>query len=228
MKTITKQKSAIQRNFFLMLALLIVLPSFSQTTVVRGKVTAFNEFTLQNITIKAKSTKTQTKTDSNGCFQLVCAEKDLIIFESPAFVTIKKRVKAPVDSLNVNMVFIDTPKKREYAIGYGVMSKENLTYAIENLSNENNNFNNYSNIYDLIIGRFAGVEVRNNEIIIRGESSLTGSNAALLVVDGAVVSDISFIPPAQVKSIDVLKGAAAGVYGSRGANGVVIITLKTK
>ena len=210
----------------ILVALMTYSVSFSQMTVVKGKVTAFHELTLQNIKVRAKHSKAQTKTDENGCYQIVCADKDIIIFESPAFIKVKKKVKNPVDSINVNMVFVNTPKKREYAIGYGIISEENLTYAINNLSNDNINFEAYSNIYDLLIGRFPGVEIYGNEIIIRGERSLTGSNAALLVVDGMVVSDISYIQPSMVKSIDVLKGPAASIYGSRGANGVVLITLK--
>jgi TonB-dependent SusC/RagA subfamily outer membrane receptor len=93
------------------------------------------------------------------------------------------------------------------------------------MNNEDADFSQYSNIYDLIKGRFAGVQITNGEIIIRGVNSINSSSAALIVVDGVPVdgSVLNSIPPVQVKSINVIKDGSAAIYGSRGGNGVVII-----
>ena len=90
------------------------------------------------------------------------------------------------------------------------------------------NYSNYNNIYDIIRGRFTGVEVRGDDIIIRGGTSVLGSDAALLVLDGLIVDSGTFrsISTIDVSSINVLKGSDATIYGSRGANGVVIVTTK--
>lgn len=199
---------------------------FGQMTVVKGKVTAFNKYPLKNITVQAKKSKAKVSTNEYGVFELVCEPKDIISFESKSFIPVRRKIKDPADSIFVNLVFKDTPKSKEYAVGYGIMKEEDLTYAVSNMSQENNNFQSYSTIYELIVGRFPGVDVQGNEIIIRGISSINGSNAALMVVDGMAVNDITGISPGMVKSIDILKGSAAAIYGSRGANGVVLITLK--
>jgi TonB-dependent SusC/RagA subfamily outer membrane receptor len=78
----------------------------------------------------------------------------------------------------------------------------------------------------MIKGEVAGVEVIGTSIRIRGTSSLMSGTQPLLVVDGVTVNSIDNILPMMVKSIEVLKGSGAAIYGSRGANGVILITLK--
>jgi TonB-dependent SusC/RagA subfamily outer membrane receptor len=99
---------------------------------------------------------------------------------------------------------------------------------LASLNSDDLDFSQYSNIYELIKGRFAGVQVVNGEIIIRGINSINSSSAALIVVDGVPVdgSALNSIPPVQVKSINVIKDGSSAIYGSRGANGVVLIETK--
>jgi len=93
---------------------------------------------------------------------------------------------------------------------------------------ENDTFE-YNSIYDMIRSKVPGVRVEsNNKIIIRGETSLQGSVEPLLIVNGSPVSTIDNISPDFVKSISVLKGPEAAIYGVRGANWVIIITLVKK
>jgi TonB-dependent SusC/RagA subfamily outer membrane receptor len=77
----------------------------------------------------------------------------------------------------------------------------------------------------MIRGEVAGVQVMGNSIRIQGVGSLTLSTEPLYVVDGNVVNSISDIQPYNVKSIEILKGSSASIYGSRGANGVILIKL---
>lgn len=84
----------------------------------------------------------------------------------------------------------------------------------------------YQDIYDMIRGKVAGVEVSGRSIKIRGTNSLNVSTEPLFVVDGVIVREIDDIAPETVRSIEVLKGPDASVYGARGSNGVIVITRK--
>ncbi len=84
----------------------------------------------------------------------------------------------------------------------------------------------YLSIYDMIRNVVPGVTVAGTSVILRGASSISLDTEALFVVNGTPVNSIDNIRPQEVKSIDVLKGPDASIYGSRGANGVILITLK--
>jgi outer membrane receptor for ferrienterochelin and colicin len=85
----------------------------------------------------------------------------------------------------------------------------------------------FNNIYEYIDGRLSGVRViNNNQIVVRGTNTMTGSTDPLFVVDGVIVYDISFVNPNEVKRLDLLNGAAASIYGSESANGVIQIITK--
>jgi TonB-dependent SusC/RagA subfamily outer membrane receptor len=89
-----------------------------------------------------------------------------------------------------------------------------------------NDYAMYTNIYDLIRAKIPGVEVNGSSIKIRGAGSFMADTQPLFVIDGMVVDDISNISPQEVGSIDILKGPDASIYGSRGANGVILIYMK--
>ena len=112
-------------------------------------------------------------------------------------------------------------------MGYGSIPKSRNTYAASNVRINENEFESYSNIYEYIRGRVPGVQVnRDNTIVIRGVSTINSSTEPLYIVDGVEVPDISYISPKDVKSISVLKDASSSIYGTRGGNGVIIITTK--
>ena len=114
---------------------------------------------------------------------------------------------------------------RDIEVAYGTVKKKNLTTDVGYIDGQDETFASYTNIYDMIRGRVPGVSVIGSKITIRGINSINSSTDPLLVVDGVVVSTIDNISPRQVKSISVLKGSDASIYGSRGANGVILITL---
>jgi TonB-dependent SusC/RagA subfamily outer membrane receptor len=111
-------------------------------------------------------------------------------------------------------------------IGYEEVNKKDLTTTVNKIDASERQFAGYNNIYDMIRGRCPGVTVNGKSITIRGTSTLMGSTEPLFVLNGIVVSTIDNIIPQEVKSIEVLKGSSAAIYGSRGANGVILITLK--
>lgn len=110
-------------------------------------------------------------------------------------------------------------------IGYGTTKRKNLTTDVGYIDAQNYANASYINIYDLIRGKVPGVQVTGNKITIRGVNSINSSTDPLFVVDGVVVNTIDNISPSQVKSITVLKGSDAAIYGTRGANGVIMITM---
>ncbi len=110
--------------------------------------------------------------------------------------------------------------------GYGKVRKSTSASATSTLTVPQGS--GYTNIYDYIKGRVAGVSVNGTTIRIRGERSILGSNDPLFIVDGMEVNDIGFLSPDMVKSITVLKDASTtALYGARGANGVLVITTRS-
>lgn len=117
------------------------------------------------------------------------------------------------------------PDDDDVNIGYQRIKRKDSTSATGTVKVERGS--GYTNIYEYLEGRVAGVEVNGTQIRIRGDRSILGNNEPLILVDGMVTDDISYISPDQVERIDVLKDAAsAAIYGSRGANGVILITLR--
>ncbi len=114
---------------------------------------------------------------------------------------------------------------RQIDVGYRTVRKKDLTTSVGYINGQDDVYASYTNIYDMIRGRVPGVQVTGNKITIRGIVSINSSTDPLFVVDGAVVGSIDNINPRQVKSISVLKGSDASIYGSRGAGGVILITL---
>jgi TonB-dependent SusC/RagA subfamily outer membrane receptor len=201
---------------------------YSQERVVKGIVTTFDSIALINAKITAKYSKQVVFTDTMGNFQITCKPDEKIKVSAEGFITQNVKINENVKILMVNLTLSPNPKSREIAIGYGHVKDRDKLNAVSSLSRKDVDFSNYSNIYELIRGRFSGVEIINGEIIIRGQKSFSSSNAALIVVDGMIVdqSILGTLPPNFVKSIDVLKDGGASIYGSRGANGVVIIETK--
>ena len=211
--------------------LLVSIPSFAQTRVVKGKLTTFNQYPVQNVEVASKKAQSTVMTDSLGQFELVCNEKDVIMIKAKVFQALNKKVDAEDDFISANLIFRDTPKNREIATGLGYITHEQLTFALAHLADENNDFCNYSNVFDLIKGKFPGVTVKNNSmgsegIFVRGDKSIYGDNEAIYVIDGVRVSDISYINPCEMSTIDILKDGGAALYGAQAANGVVVIETK--
>lgn len=131
---------------------------------------------------------------------------------------------------NLSFIFLEPPKeeKEQISVGYGEVDRETLTFAVAKIDTEKDiSIKAYSNIYDYMRGRLPGVRVTNdNKIIIRGINSLTLSSDPLFVVNGAIVDNIDFINVNDIREISVLKDASASIYGSRGTNGVILISMK--
>jgi len=213
---------------FFLLPFSAVFPGQNQLC---GTVVTYNTFPLNQVLITNKTTSIITLTGTDGCFCIPCQAGDVLTVEAKGFRTYKIKVGTH-DTLRINLVFRGSQKFRELAVGNDHISYDNLTYGMTQLEQENNDFSNYSNIYDLIRGKFPGVQViqmgESYRIQIRGTTTLQDNvdTNPLYIVNGLPTDDISDIIPVNVKSIDVLKDAAASFYGARGAFGVIVIETK--
>lgn len=211
-------------------ALMLFSAAHAQNRVINGKLTAYNTFPVMNVEVSSKKAQATTMTDSLGIFSIVCMEKDVVLIRPKGFEPVNRKVnKEDTDSLIVNLVFIDTKKNREIAVNSGYMTETNLNYAVTTLEDENNDYCKYSDIYMLLRAtQGSSIQVSNGGVItIRGgNTSFTGMDQALIVVDGQPTTNIDWIRPCIVRSVNVMKGADANIYGTRAGNGVVVITTK--
>ncbi|MEN8229292.1 MAG: carboxypeptidase-like regulatory domain-containing protein [Bacteroidota bacterium] len=197
----------------------------AQDHIIHGIVHTFDKIPLIGAEIKVKSTKQSVFTDSLGNFVVLCNSEDKLRVMARGFYTQNVKIDGSTKVVAVNLNLKPGDKQREYAIGYGYVSGEDLTNAVAGLNTTDASFLKYSDIYSLIRDQVDGVQIKNGEIIIRGDRSFQGSSAALIVVDGIIWDSetLSTLSPIQVKSIDAIKDGGAAVYGSRGANGVILI-----
>ncbi len=230
MKTLNVQKSTL-----FLIVMIISSFTFGQDKTLVGKVTVFDSIPLIGVDVLVKSSQQKVQTDSLGRFQVFCNSEDKVEIKADGFYPEKVKIEKEIRLILVNLKLKEgknnLEKAERYAnVGYGTVNTKRLTNAIETLNASDMDFSMYTDIYDLIKGRFAGVTVNGSDILIRGTKTFQGveNNNALLVVDGIIVDkqDFSMISPLDIQSVDVLKDGSSSVYGSRGANGVVIVETK--
>ena len=199
----------------------------AQELIISGRVTAFGEIGVENFPVATKKSKFETVTDSLGYFTVKCESKDQLIFKGKPFMTQKIKVDNN-DSVNVNLIYVEGKSSHDLVVQQGFMDPDQIAYAVTELSANNSMFYQYNNIYDLLKSQFHDIEITDSkQVFVRSQaSSLALNTSALLILNGLEVNDISSVQPIDVKSVQVLKGSEAAFYGSRGANGVVVITLK--
>ena len=137
----------------------------------------------------------------------------------------RKKIDFRFDNYTVQEPVVPESGDEDVDIGYGTIKKKNNTNSSNIIDGQNKRYTSYQNIYEMISGEVPGVQVVGRSIRIQGTSTINSGAEPLLVVDGVTVSSIDNINPRMVKSVEVLKGTGAAIYGSRGANGVVLITL---
>jgi TonB-dependent SusC/RagA subfamily outer membrane receptor len=220
----------VKANFLFTIGLLLLIGnvSFAQDRIIHGRVFTFDSIPLVKASIEVKSTKQVVYSDTLGYFSVGCAMEDQLKVSATGFSTVKFKTNEKVKVAIINLRLKPGDKNREIAIGYGYVRDADKLNAVATLNNKDLDFSQYSTMYELIRGRFAGVQIVNGEVIIRGTNSINSSSAALIVLDGVPVDNsvLNSLPPIQVKSVNILKDGSAAIYGSRGANGVVIIETK--
>jgi len=190
---------------------------------------------LSNVTVAIKGTSTGTSTNEEGKYSLsVPANATTLVISSVGFET-REEVIGNAAIRNFTLLAGVTDLNDVVVIGYGTKKKSDLTGAISSVSNETLVRGGISNSVGALQGTVSGVNiVRNNNkpgggysIDMRGLSSISSSNTPLIVVDGVPGANLDMINPDDIEKIDILKDASAtAIYGSRGANGVVIVSTK--
>lgn len=207
----------------------------NRTVVISGTVTFDDKAKVAGAMILADRINTNVVSDSLGRFEIEVKRSVRTVgaftYEyGSAEVTLKdnETVNIPLDGTFAIKDFIPgkTNEEETVNVGYTKVSRKSLTSSVGTIDATQDKFAAYTNIYDLISNQVPGVQVTGRKITIRGLSSINSGNDPLLVVDGFVVSSIDGISPREVKSISVLKGSSASIYGSRGAAGVILIDLK--
>lgn len=190
---------------------------------------------LPGVSILLKGTQRGTTTDANGRYRLdVPSAAATLIFSFVGYVS-QEIVVGSRTSLNVTLVADDKTLNEVVVIGYGAIQKKDLTGSVASVGSKSIQEMAAPRIDQALIGKVAGVQVKPvsgepgaaPQIRIRGIGSISAGAGPLYVVDGFPISSIQNLNPNDVETIDVLKDASAtAIYGSRGANGVVIINTK--
>lgn len=226
-------------NYKLKLPVLILVfccnlysPVFAQH-IISGKITSDAGAALENVTVQAKGGGASALTDANGLFKINVSADATLIFSLVGFTTRELPV-ANKTRMDVQLIPEIQSLGEVVVIGYGTQKKEDLTGAISSVKAKDLKNQSVTNIQTAIVGKIPGVYAATTSgqpgsgamIRIRGVGTVN-ANGPLYVVDGQFLDDINNINPNDVERLDVLKDASAtAIYGSRGANGVIVITTK--
>ncbi len=205
--------------------------------IVSGVVTDERGLPLEGVSVQVKNSNVTAVTNKEGRYSIkVKDKKATILFTSIGYVTVEKGIGA---SNTINVVLKESASSLEdvVVVGYGTSRKRDVTGSVASVSITDLRKAPVASFEEAFAGRVAGVQVTSQsgqpgdgfQISIRGNNSVTQDNSPLYVIDGFPIEGFnnSFINPAEIESIDILKDASAtAIYGARGANGVVIITTK--
>lgn len=190
---------------------------------------------IPGVNVYIKDTQTGTTTDVNGNYVIRVPQGATLVFTMIGY---EKQEVAIGDqsTVNIGLKTSVTALDEVVVIGYGITTRKEVTGSIATVKEDAFNRGTYNSPMGLLQGKVAGLTIINSEgadpqagfeIILRGTNTLTSGQGPLIVVDGVAGVDMKNISPEEVESIDVLKdGSAAAIYGTRGSNGVVIITTK--
>lgn len=221
-----------------LLIMLISVGTFAQQQgrIIKGKVTDETKAGLPGVTVSVKGTKNATSTNQDGDYSIrVNTANDILVFTMLGSIT-KEVPAGTASSLNVNLVPDSKLLNDVVVIGYGTSSKKDLTGAVASIKSEDFNQGVMTSPAQLMQGKIAGLNVTKSgdpnakpSTILRGPSTLREGAAIepFYVIDGVPGASIDLLAPSDIESIDVLKDASStAIYGSRAANGVIIVTTK--
>lgn len=213
-------------------------PLFGQqpTRIIKGVVLDANtNATLPGVNILVKDTFRGTVSDGKGEFELWVSDLDVLVFSFVGYQPLEIAV-GNQNSLKVKLLENIKGLEEVVVIGYGSTVRKEITGSVASVKSDNFNKGAFQDALGLIQGKVAGLTIRKPggsdpmagyEIILRGTNTLTSGQGPLIIVDGVAGVDIKNVDFNEVQSIDVLKdGSAAAIYGTRGTNGVIIITTK--
>ena len=233
MKNITLMK---KYAVYALVFLLSLTRAYAQQASISGKITDDNSAALPGVTVLLKGTTTGTNSDTEGNYSLPVPEAGtgVLVFSFVGYksqeVTIGNR-----RSINLKLTLDAQALQDVVVVGYGEQRRSDITGAVASVTPKEMRDLPVARVDQALQGRSPGVLIQNNDaspnasvsIRIRGSNSITGSNDALVVINGFIGGDLNSINPNDIENVEVLKDASAtAIYGSRGANGVILITTK--
>jgi TonB-linked SusC/RagA family outer membrane protein len=221
-------------TILLVVLCLLTVPVFAQSPVT-GRVTDGQGKPIPQASVVVKGTGNGVSTNDNGEFSIAAPANGTLVISSVGFPSKELAINGKTQfsiTLEAGAADLD----QVIVVGYGTQRKRDVTGSTVSVKGETLNEVKAPNIFNQLQGRAAGVDIVNNstqigaagQIRIRGNRSITGNNNPLIVVDGMVYGgSVNDINPDNIANVDILKDASAtAIYGSRGSNGVIIITTK--
>ncbi|WP_346857784.1 TonB-dependent receptor [uncultured Draconibacterium sp.] len=241
MKRMLKEKRGTKnspRGLIILMVLLTVLCSatmgYAQAKV-EGTVVDESGIPLPGVTVVLKGTTQGAVTNLDGYYTIPeVSENDVLVFSFVGMTT-QEVVVGSQSTINVTLTFDAIGIDEVVAIGYGTQRKGDVTSAVVSVKSEDFSLGKIGDAAELVKGKIAGLSITkssgdpnaSSSIMLRGITTINGSVEPLVLVDG-IEGSLTTVAPENIESIDVLKDAsAAAIYGTRGANGVIIITTKT-
>lgn len=221
--------------FTYLIFMLLPVGVLAQDRAITGKVTSSGEgFPLPGVSVLVKGTTKGTVTDTEGLYSLELTESENILIFS--FVGYKSREVAVGEQTNVDVTLLADEKMFDevVVIGYGTVRKSDMTGSVSSVRGEDLTKVPSVSPMQALQGKVSGVQVTSGSgapgqgPIVRIRGTGTFNNASpIYVVDGVIIEDINFLNAGDIESLEVLKDASAtAIYGSRGANGVILVTTK--
>lgn len=221
---ITKKNTSILTFLFLAL-----LSMSAQKIVIQGKITLFKTITVENAEIGVKKTKNKTFSDSLGIFTIECNAKDKLYIKASGFKTKQLKVKNLEGFTTVNLTISGDEDDIKLAVTKGHIKQSDLPLAMKYFDSMNQYSYGYTNIIDLIKGKFPQASIVNGEIILRGSNSISAGakNGAMIVLNGSVssMSSLQSISLINIKDIRILNASEASRFGTGSGNGVISVRL---
>ena len=228
-----EQKKVFFRRMLSLAAAMLFALTISAQSTIKGHVKDDTGESIIGASIVVKGTQGGTVTDFDGNFSLQCQPGATLVVTYIGYVP--QEVKAK-DGLDITLTEDVAQLNEVVVVGYGSMAKKEISSSVVQISKDQFNQGAASDAMALVTGKVAGLNVAATsdadpnamtDIQIRGAGSLTASNGPLVVIDGIAGGDLRNIATQDVESITVLKDAgSAAIYGTRGANGVILVTTK--
>ncbi|UOG73260.1 TonB-dependent receptor [Hymenobacter tibetensis] len=231
-----KNMYCLARLLPLLAILLFTRSVFAQSQSISGKVTTSDKNEpLPGVTVVVKGTTIGAGTNADGSFQLsVPTTTGKLVFSFVGYLTKEVEINGKT-TINVSLTADTKALDEVVVVGYGTQKAGNVTGAVTGITAKEIEERPVNRIENALVGQMPGVYVQTPsgepgaelQIRVRGAASINASNDPLYVVDGVPVDNLRGINPTDVANIEVLKDAAsAAIYGSRGSNGVVLVTTK--
>ena len=233
---VKRTKLCLCRSLLLMTGLLFAVASFAQDLTVKGKVTDTTGETVIGANVTVKGTTNGIITDIDGNYTLSGVKPSSVLVFS--FIGYKTQEIPCSGRQEINVVLSEDAQALDevVVVGYGSLSKKELSSSIVQVDRSKFLQGSMNNPMEMLTGKVAGLTVNNtaaanpnasSSLQIRGATSISASNDPLVVIDGVAGGDIRNLAAQDIESMTILKDAAsAAIYGTRGANGVILITTR--